>query len=229
MKTIFYCFVREKSTGSQHYSKHSSLLTDLSLSPSPPTSEHQEVNDDNNEDNILEDNINDDDIDSLAANVSHQESSLGSSDDVKHVDDDILTTPLNDDTSLQGLNTPEDDPSSPHYNTPEESQEQEQSSTCPTSAKTITSTTPVQQHQYSFHPDILNLEQNLPPSPLLPPKPSTINNNKTPVTPSGSLGSPGYGPPPYGSPSYCSQSPAYSIPSPGSAFSVVISRRRESE
>ena len=220
---IDYCF-REKSSGSQHYSKHSSLLTDLSLSPSPPTSEHHEVNDENNEN----DNINDDDIDSLTANVSHQESSLDSSDDVKHDNDDILTTPLNDDTSLQGLNTPEDDPSSPHYNTPEESQELEQSSTCPTTT-TTTSTTPVQHQHYSFHPDILNLEQNLPPSPLLPPKPSTINNNKTPVTPSGSLGSPGYGAPPYGSPSYCSQSPAYSIPSPGSAFSVVISRRRESE
>ena len=31
------------------------------------------------------------------------------------------------------------------------------------------------------------------------------------------------------SPSYCSPSPVYSIPSPGSAFSIVISRRRDSE
>ena len=47
------------------------------------------------------------------------------------------------------------------------------------------------------------------------PKPG-INNNL--VTSSPGLASP-----------YCSPSPAYSIPSPGSAFSVVISRRRESE
>ena len=31
------------------------------------------------------------------------------------------------------------------------------------------------------------------------------------------------------SPSYCAPSPVYSIPSPGSAFSIVISKRRDSE
>lgn len=62
----------------------------------------------------------------------------------------------------------------------------------------------------------LSLSLDLPSSSSTPKPCSGINNNLVASSPG--LASP-----------YCSPSPAYSIPSPGSAFSVVISRRRESE
>jgi len=232
------------NTSSQHYSKHSSLLTDLSLTPSPPTNTlPQEENTQppiDDDDEIDDDDNDDDDEDSLDANVSsstHDQSSLDSTEELFHLPEpgvlsrtmgESLSTPqeLPDPPSTHHqFSTPEPDPEeaiSPHFNTPEPAIEEAPniSSTC----VNLTST-PVQTS--NFHDDILRLCPDLSPAPsdtlhqseisILPPKSYSINNNLGP-----SPGTPV-------SPSYCGQSPVYSIPSPGSAFSIVINRRRESE
>ena len=190
-------------TKSTNYSKHSSLMTDLSLTPSP------------DHDSSLHHHDQD--------TVHHQQS-------VSRVVEESLSTP--DDEGQ------DDDETSGHYNSPTGDNDDESmtppfspvadlnTSTCTTPAP-ASSTPPVQDNsatdiQHSFHDDILNLPSDLTDNMTrimtpcsLPPK--LINNNSS--TGQSSLESP----------SYCSPSPVYSIPSPGSAFSIVISKRRESE
>ena len=182
-------------------------MTDLSLTPSP------------DHDSTLHhhDHYHDQDT------VHHQQS-------VSRVVEESLSTP--DDEGQ------DDDETSGHYNSPTVDNDDESmtppfspvaelnTSTCTTPAP-ASSTPPVQDNsatdiQHSFHDDILNLPSDLTDNMTrimtpcsLPPK--LINNNSS--TGQSSLESP----------SYCSPSPVYSIPSPGSAFSIVISKRRESE
>ena len=178
-------------------------MTDLSLTPSP------------DHDSSLHHHDQD--------TVHHQQS-------VSRVVEESLSTP--DDEGQ------DDDETSGHYNSPTGDNDDESmtppfspvadlnTSTCTTPAP-ASSTPPVQDNsatdiQHSFHDDILNLPSDLTDNMTrimtpcsLPPK--LINNNSS--TGQSSLESP----------SYCSPSPVYSIPSPGSAFSIVISKRRESE
>ena len=218
------CFVcRESPRSSQHYSKHSSLMTDLSLTPSPPAHQPPSSPKPENQPRDVDTPDNDDSDDGSKSTSSSSSSSGSSSFDHQpqsRTADDSLTTPqvircseeLTDDIS-------QSPPASPHFNTPDLAVD-------PDLATEATVMVDPGLNLSSFqHRDILGLQGPASSSSLslsldLPtcsstPKPG-INNNL--VTSSPGLASP-----------YCSPSPAYSIPSPGSAFSVVISRRRESE
>lgn len=206
---------------SEHYSKHSSLHTDLSLTPSPQ--QHPNIDNQPDPEDVLESGVDDPPPTTGFLSKTVEES---------------LSTPQNiqEPESSNQLSTTEDDSdtSSPHFNTPEPSEDVSTiSSTCITirhSTPTTVQETDLTPHtDTSFHDDILNLSANintsdLHNSPYIAPcsKPCTINNNLGPGsrTPCSSV---------HDSPSYCSPSPVYSIPSPGSAFSIVINRRRESE
>ena len=207
---------------SVHYSKHSSLHTDLSLTPSPQ--QHPNINNQPDPEDVPE---------------SEEDDLPPSTGFLSKTVEESLSTPQNiqEAESSSQLSTTEDDSdaSSPHFNTPEPAEDEVStiSSTCITihhSTPTTVQDTDLTPHtDTSFHDDILNLSANintsdLHTSPYIAPcsKPCTINNNLGPGsrTPCSSV---------HDSPSYCSPSPVYSIPSPGSAFSIVINRRRESE
>jgi len=215
---------------SEHYSKHSSLHTDLSLTPSPqqPLNINNQPDPEDSTENISSPDSEEDDH------------GLPETGFISKTVEESLSTPQNiqEPGSSNQLSNPEDDSddSSPHFNTPEPEEPEEVStisSTCITirhsTPTTVQETNLTPQTDTSFHDDILNLSANinssdLHNSPYITPcsKPCTINNNFGPGsrTPCSSI---------QDSPSYCSPSPVYSIPSPGSAFSIVINRRRESE
>ena len=259
---------RESPNVSQHYSKHSSLLTDLSLTPSPPTNEPlpAPVSADTDSSDVSKyhdpgqgEGADEDSLDAnLSTSTTHRDqSSLGSTEDSlnlpepgllsRTVEESLETPQYLQDSELPSLGhqdqfsstpDPDTDPEaeilySPHFNTPEPAQDTAASSattrTCPpaTSASLVqaqdTPDLSLAATASSFHhdpEDILNLSS--PTSTIsMSSKPLSINNNLA-----SSAGAPGLV---QDSPSYCSASPVYSIPSPGSAFSIVISRRRESE
>ena len=212
---MFVC--RESPRSSQHYSKHSSLMTDLSLTPSPPAHQPPSSPKPENQPRDVDtpDNDDDDSDDDGSKSTSSSSSSGSSSFDNQppsRTAEDSLTTPqvircseeLTDDIS-------QSPPASPHFNTPD------------TEGVMVDPALNLSSFQ---HRDILGLQGpassslslslDLPSSSSTPKPCSGINNNLVASSPG--LASP-----------YCSPSPAYSIPSPGSAFSVVISRRRESE
>ena len=228
-------FLRESPPSSQHYSIHSSLLTDLSLTPSPPADQplcspkpekqSRDVDTSDNDDHDDDDDDHDADDDDSAdrsnstngdsVNQSKSRSSSSSSGSsscnsqsspLRTVVDSLLTTPPDTRCSEELTDDlSQSPPTSPHFNTPD----------------ALDPAISVASFQ---HKDILGLQgpsssslslslDTLPCSSSTP-KPCSINNNL--------LCSPLPSP-------YCSPSPAYSMPSPGSAFSLVISRRRESE
>ena len=191
-------------------------MTDLSLTPSPPADQPPSSPKSENQPRDVDTPDNDNDDDSDDGSKSTSSSSSGSSSchnqSPSRTVEDSLTTPqdircseeLTDDLS-------QSPPASPHFTTPDFASEAE---------AVVDPGLNISSFQ---HRDILGLQGpsstslslslDLPSSSSTP-KPCSINNNL--------LGSPLASP-------YCSPSPAYSIPSPGSAFSVVISRRRESE
>ena len=215
---------RDSPRSSQHYSKHSSLLTDLSLTPSPPAHlpnpESRDVDTPDHDDNVdTPDHDNDEDHSGNDPDDSDGSRSTASSSDassyiapVSRTVEESLTTPqdirceeelpadLSADLNADLTDDLTDDLSSasPHFNTPELATDLSILSTC-------TETRHASSHT-SSHTSA--------PGASSTPKPCSINNNLV----GASTPSP-----------YCSPSPVYSIPSPGSAFSVVISRRRESE
>ena len=151
---------------SGQYSKHSSLLTDLSLTPSPPQPQ----------------------LSTPPSTSQPQEEPPGP--EPRH-----QVTP--------------DSPAA-DYNKPEDTQQsiaQEEQSTC-------LKLTQVQQEEEEEE------EEEAEETDSSSAKASSINNNSRSVQDVILT---------CVSPSYCSPSPVYSIPSPGSAFSIVISRRRDSE
>ena len=152
------------------YSKHSSLLTDLSLTPSPPQPQL-----------------------STPPSTSQQEEEPG--------------------PEPRDRVTP-DSPAA-DYNKSEDTQQsiaQEEQSTC----LKLTQVQQQAEEEAEKAEEVEEVEETDSSSA----KASTINNNSRSVQDVILT---------CVSPSYCSPSPVYSIPSPGSAFSIVISRRRDSE
>ena len=162
---------RSQTSQSSQYSQHSSLLTDLSLTPSPPSKAPLSI--------------------STPSNLS---------------DPSLESEPRNE-SSTEPPSRPETQ--QPAVDNKHENQEQsapvEEESTC--------------RRISEAQEDDEQTDEGS------PAKASSINNNTRSVQDviltciSENITST----------SYCSPSPVYSIPSPGSAFSIVISKRRDSE